>query len=57
MDRPLPLGGLGRLTDPNTFADRAHALKDRFGLTHVTVAGDRSEDSSAQARRGPGTSD
>lgn len=31
----------GNTSDPNTFADQVHALKDRFGLAQVTLVGDR----------------
>jgi Transposase DDE domain len=31
----------GNTSDPNTFADQVHALKERFGLSQVTLVGDR----------------
>jgi hypothetical protein len=31
----------GNTSDPNTFTDQVHALKERFGLAQVTLVGDR----------------
>jgi transposase len=31
----------GNTSDPNTFTDQVHALKDLYGLTQVTLVGDR----------------
>jgi hypothetical protein len=31
----------GNTSDPNTMADQVHTLKERFGLSQVTVVGDR----------------